>query len=494
MPNRDQIRYIGRTILDVPEVLRTIKGSREFNLKHRALNGDFRDIATKAGMLYEIDAFEIDLHAVHDVTFLPIGRLFVYFVVDVYSRAITGVYVTCDDPDYRQFVMALHFAFMPKPELGKLIGIEISADEWPMHGRAVAILGDGGEGAKIASGILPELGSVDIATAPPCRGDLKGQVEQTGDLADVGLIRLYPGMTKGPRQRCTEDPAKNAKITVLKLTQRLTEWSYKVHNNRDLTESFIDPELFGRGVPNTPNGRWKDSIRIFGPLDRYDSDTYLPRMHQRNQAKVTRWGLQLGDIYFDRPKDPIFTQLKEGATTFGQERYLAVHFDRLLTKQIYLVPKDPSLAPITVPLAHVSREWTGYTFKEVEDTIAAAIILGNESKNLHHGYKIDHSLKVDADVVEATEKIVAKYGSMLKRNKVSAAIGKDLPREEQLRLQIEAESKSAPIPGPQAEPSDNIAEAPTQQKPADANKPKTREATPPSPPPSKPIKLRPDYI
>src|ERR1022692_3440964 len=152
------------------------------------------------------------------------------------------------------------------------------------------------------------------------------------------------------------------------------------------------------------------------------------------------------------------------------------------------------LGSITVPLAHVSREWTGYTFKEVEDTIAAAIILGNESKNLHHGYKIDHSLKVDADVVEATEKIVAKYGSMLKRNKVSAAIGKDLPREEQLRLQIEAESKSAPIPGPQAEPSDNIAEAPTQQKPADANKPKTREATPPSPPPSKPIKLRPDYI
>ncbi len=157
LPNRDQIRYIGRKIFSIPEVLRKIKGSRTYVLENRAISGDFRDIACRHGQVYEIDVFELDLHSVHDVTLLPVGRLFVYFVVDVYTRAIVGVYVTCGDPDFRQAVMALRCAFMKKSEWGKLIDLDIPDEEWPMMGLANSLLADGGELATHASDILPEL-------------------------------------------------------------------------------------------------------------------------------------------------------------------------------------------------------------------------------------------------------------------------------------------------------------------------------------------------
>jgi len=235
LPNRDQIRYIGRKVLKIPVVLRKIKGSRVFNLENRGLTGDSSDIATQAGQVYEVDAFELDVHGVHDITLLPIGRLYIYFVVDVYSTAIAGVYVTCGEPDYRQVAMALHVAFMPKSQWGKIIGMDISDKQWMMQGKADSLLGDGGELAHLASNVLPEMAVTDLANTPPCRGDLKAQVEQSGELADIGTIRFLPGATKGPKMRMAPDPAKKAKISTLKITQRITSWAFEVYNIRNLS-------------------------------------------------------------------------------------------------------------------------------------------------------------------------------------------------------------------------------------------------------------------
>lgn len=443
IPNRDQIRFIGRQVLNVPATLRKIKGSREFNLKHRGLHGDSSDIATKAGEVYEIDAFEMDLHCVNDVTLLPLGRLFIYFVVDVYSRAITGVYVTCGEPSYRHAVMALNVAFMPKSEWGKLIGLDISDDEWPMQGKPDALLADGGEMAKYASGILPELGTTDIANTPPCRGDLKGQVEQTGELADVGIVRMLPGATKGAKERCAEAPEKKAKLAAMKIAQCYTEWAYKVHNIRDLTGTIVDPKLIGRNVRLRPIDLWNDSIGIFGPLPKYSVDEHLPRMLPRVLATVTRRGLQVGDIYFDRPNDPVFKRLKEGATCFGGPATLAVHIDPCINKQIYMVPQRNAEGPIiTVPLAHISRKWAGYMFKEVEDAFTEAELRGTLNDNEHRRSKIDYSLKIDEAVLASSDAIVAKYGSIKKRNQYAASIGKDIPRSDQLAQQLALEARS----------------------------------------------------
>jgi hypothetical protein len=446
LPNRDQIRYIGRKILHVPTVLKKIKGSRAFALEHRGLTGNSNDIATRAGQVYEIDSEEIDLHSVNDETFLPLGRLFVYFVVDVYSKAIVGVYVTCGDPDYRQVAMALHAAFMPKSKWGELIGMQISDEEWFMHGKPDSLLGDGGDIARIASNILPELATVDVANTPPCRGDLKAQVEQGFELADIGTIRFLPGATKGPRLRMTIDPAKKAKLSVMKITHSLTRWAYEVHNIRNISGSAVDPELIGRQIELTPNGLWKDSVRKYGPLPIYDIDTHLPRMMERNLAEVTRRGLLLGGVYFDRPTDSIFKRLKEGATTFGTPRHIAVHFDRLITKQIYIVPKNPDDPLVIVPLASISSKWHGFTFKEIEDAIEESNRRAVSVENKHHLAKINHGIRVDKDVLEATDQIVDKYRTIQQRNRIATSIGTEIPRSDQLKKQLATEAEGLPNP------------------------------------------------
>lgn len=446
LPNRDQIRYIGRKLLNVPETLRKIKGSRAFQLENRAITGDNRDIANRRGEVYEIDAFEMDLHSVNDVTLLPLGRLFVYFVVDVYSKAIVGVYVTCGDPDYRHAVMALRCAFMRKSEWGKIIDLEIDDTEWPMRGLPESLLADGGEFATNASDVLPELGTVDIANTPPCRGDLKAQVEQTGELADAGLVRFLPGATKGPRERCSEAPEKRAKLSFKKITHLLTEWSYKVHNTRDLSGSIVDPELIGRKVDMTPNGVWADSAKKWGLLSAYDDNVYLPRMLPRHEAKITRKGIVLGDIIFDRPNDPIFRLMKEGATTFGCDRFVVVHYDWMITKQVYMVPEDPTNPVLVVPRSILSKQWDGYSFNEARDGSEAQIRAGQLNKNEHHRFEIDHSLKVDAAIVAQTASILEQYGSFSKRNRDAAGIGKDKARSDQEELQLAREETWMPLP------------------------------------------------
>ena len=233
---------------------------------------------------------------------------------------------------------------MRKSDWGKIIELEISDADWPMQGMPDALLADGGELATYASDILPELGTVDVANTPPCRGDLKAQVEQTGELADAGLIRFLPGATKGPHERCSEPPAKKAKLGVRQITHLLTQWAYKVHNKRDLSDSFIDPKLIARGVKMTPNGLWADSVKMRGPLPIYDDNSHLARMLPRQRALITRKGIVLGDVIFDRPDDPIFRLLKEGATTFGCDRYIAVHFDWTTTKLIYVVPGSTTVS------------------------------------------------------------------------------------------------------------------------------------------------------
>lgn len=480
LPNRDQIRYIGRKIMSVPEALRKIKGSRAFQLENRAITGDSRDIANWRGQVYEIDAFELDLHSVNDVTLLPLGRLFVYFVVDVYTRAIVGVYVTCGDPDYRQAVMALRCAFMRKSEWGKIIDLEISDLEWPMCGMADSLLADGGELATHASDVLPELGSVDIANTPPCRGDLKAQVEQTGELADAGLIRFLPGATKGPRERCSDAPEKRAKLSFKKITHLLTEWAYKVHNKRDLSGSFIDPELIGRKVKMTPNGLWADSVRKRGILPAYDDNVYLARMLPRHIAKITRQGIVLGDIIFDRPKDPVFRLMKEGATTFGCDRFLAVHYDWMLTKQVYIVPEDPTNPVLVVPRSVLSREWDGYCFKEARDAIAVQELAGQVNKNEHHRCDINHSLKVDAAILAQTAEILERYGSLAKRNRVAVGIGKDAPRADQEEQQLAREAAAMPVPPEPTTPTITVPVSPTEDPPLPAGTPPVTSLAKPS--------------
>ena len=240
----------------------------------------------------------------------------------------------------------------------------------------------------------------------------------------------------------------------------------------------------------TPNGLWEDSIKKWGPLPVYDVDTHLPRMLERTTVDVTRRGLLLGGVFFDQPNDPVFRHLKEGATTFGTPHKLAAHFDRCITRQIYIVPKNPADSIVVVPRASISAKWESYTFKEVEDTLEEAKLRSVDLDNTHHLAKIEHGIRIDEDVLKATEEMIERYGSLHKRNKIATGVGSETPRADQYRIQLAKEAAALPSPTitpPATEPTSEPATTNTATSPASPCAPVKTPLQPPVKIPLRPV-------
>ena len=69
----------------------------------------------------------------------------IYFVIDVWSRLIVGVYIGFEGPSWIGAMMALINMVTPKVEFCRQFGIEISHDQWPSHHAPRTILADRGE-------------------------------------------------------------------------------------------------------------------------------------------------------------------------------------------------------------------------------------------------------------------------------------------------------------------------------------------------------------
>jgi hypothetical protein len=196
----------------------------------------------------------------------------------------------------------------------------------------------------------------------------------------------------------------------------------------------------------SPNGLWSAEART---LPAYEVAVYLPRMLERNQAMVTRRGIEFGGLVFDRPDDAVFARMKAQATSPGGPFPIAIHFDRMISRQIYIASRRLSDPVITVPRSRISRQWEGYSFPEVEAATRAAAEKGQATENKYIQAKIDYSILVDEAVADAADQIAAKYGA-----KGPPLDLKEVARKDQQDRQIEEEAKLLPpapaAPGPES--------------------------------------------
>jgi hypothetical protein len=253
------------------------------------------------GARYEIDATIADVYLVsrldrHKI----IGRPVLYFVIDVFSRMITGIYIGLEGPSWVGAMMALANTASDKQTFCKRFGRSIEPDEWPCHFLPAILLGDRGE---IEGGMIKTLinnFNVIVENAAAFRGDWKGVVEQRFNLIPAKFKPYVPGyIDVDYRARGGKDYRLDAVLDLDQFTQIIIECVLYCNNQHELKRYDKDRDLAADNIPAVPIDLWEWGIaNRSGSLRQYPEDSVRFSLLPADEATVTVNGIRFqGDFY-----------------------------------------------------------------------------------------------------------------------------------------------------------------------------------------------------
>jgi len=403
IPTLRQFRYWYSKNYSPDDSLRFRKGDSKYNLLHRALTGKSDVAVMGPGAKYQIDATVGDIYLVSQFNRADIiGRPIIYFIIDTFSRMITGMYVGLEGPSWLGAMMALANAASDKVKFCAEYGIEISEDDWPCHHIPEAILGDRGEmESKSADTLVNSLG-VRIENAPPYRADIKGIVEQYFHTVNTTVTAFLPGNVKPDMsERVGRDYRLDAKLDLRQFTKVIIE-CLLYHNNEHYMENFDrSAEMISGDVAPIPIRLWNWGIAHYsGLLRSFPEDIVKLCLMPTDTAMVTPRGIRFKGIYY-MCELAVKQKWLETARTKGNFK-ADISYDPRDMAQIYLRNTD-GISYEVCYLADWQEKYSGKYLYEI-------LYLQETEKIAKHGYasrkltaRVNLSAKVDEIVAEAEE-------------------------------------------------------------------------------------------
>ncbi|GCE29333.1 transposase [Dictyobacter alpinus] len=189
--------------------------------------------------IVHLDHTELDVMLVSSVTGKPLGKPWVTFLVDAFSRRILSAYLTFDPPSYRSAMMALRICVQ---RFGRMPGALVVDGGREFHSTYFdALLLRYHTAKKDRPGSKPRFGSV---------------IERLFGTTNTEFVHNLLGNTqaaKRPRQLTKEvDPRKQAVWHLADLYAFLCEWAYEVYDQMDHPALFQSPrDAFVQGLVQT---------------------------------------------------------------------------------------------------------------------------------------------------------------------------------------------------------------------------------------------------
>ncbi|THC40653.1 Mu transposase C-terminal domain-containing protein [Massilia sp. Mn16-1_5] len=326
-------------MLPVAETLRR-RGHREIaRNKYDPIRGEFPGADFPLAVV-QIDHTPADIILVDDVHRQPIGRPWLTFAIDVYSRMIVGMHITFEKPSSTSVAMCISHAICPKREYLAELGV---SGEWPVWGTMSAIHSDN---AKEFRGIVLERAckeyGIDLQWRPVLRPHYGGHIERyMGTMANQ--IRKWPGATfSNPGQRKGYDSEGESALTLREFEYLVVEFIVNVYHQRNHSELGMAPrkkwELGilgdatkpGVGIPPVPG----DAARL-----RLD---FMP-FYERS---VQQYGIQIECInYYDPVLDP-YINSTDPENSRMRRSFLVRRDPRDISKVYFFDPVAKSYYPI----------------------------------------------------------------------------------------------------------------------------------------------------
>lgn len=366
VPSIRQFRYWYQKNRDLRTEIQKRKGDAKYELSSRSVLGKSDYGQMGPGSKYQIDATVGDIYLVSQFDRSNIiGRPVMYFVIDVFSRMVTGMYIGLEGPSWVGAMMAIANAASDKVVYCREYGISIAKEEWPCYHIPAVILGDRGEmESKNADSLVSMLG-IRIENAPPYRADLKGIIEQHFRTINSNATVFLPGRVKPDMaERGGKDYRLDAKLDIRQFTAVIIK-CVLYYNNSHYMEFFEkSSQMMEAGVESVPLKLWNWGCRCCpGSLRVFPEEKVKLALMPTGNASVTGKGVRFKGLYYSS-QEMVDGLWFEKARSKGSYR-LKVSYDPRDMEKIYAWDQESEI-PFPCYLLDWEKKYTGKQLGEVQ--------------------------------------------------------------------------------------------------------------------------------
>jgi len=382
IPTLRQFRYFYDREYNFETRIKSQLSDIEFEKEVRPITSTSTAETLGPGFRYQIDATVADLYLLAEYDRSKIvGRPVIYFVIDVFSRMITGMYVGFEGPSWISAMMAVANAGSNKVEYCKKYGIDITEQDWPVTGLPNIILADQGEfkGKNVETFIEANGGWIENAKAR--RGDAKGIVENKFKTVQQDFKPYTEGIVEPviSKKRGGKDYRLGATLTLSEFTQKIIN-IVLYHNNKHVMTKYDRCEGMPTDIPNTPRLLWNWGIaNLTGRLRTVQQDLLYINLLPHTTATVSDLGIRVFGAFYicQEVLQQGWLHRKQGS----RPAKVTIAYDPRLADHIYIRPEGKLDQYWVGNLSDRSRRFKSMTFwdmwrltKEENKTQADAII------------------------------------------------------------------------------------------------------------------------
>lgn len=301
-PTLRQLQWFIKTHYADSHIMRRRNGDKNWDLQRRELLGVADGDIQGPGDRFQIDATVADVYLVSQFDRRRIvGRPIIYFVIDVWSRLIVGIYVGFEGPSWVGAMMALVNMVTPKIEFCRQYGVVIDESDWPSHYAPRRIMGDRGElmSVQLGKNITQSL-RIDIENASPGRADLKSIVERRFGIVPAKFGTFTPGyVEKDFNERGAEDYRLKAALSLHEFTEMVI-YAVSEHNSTPIRDKNLPPDMITDGLTTAPIDLWQwGVVNRSGSLKMLTVAEVAVNVMPTVKTRVTANGIRLSkDVYY----------------------------------------------------------------------------------------------------------------------------------------------------------------------------------------------------
>jgi putative transposase len=247
-------RSIYRYVKNASEYEKSLSREGEHKARAKFLPGKLFEPPTRILERVEVDFARLDLIVVHDQNLKVLGRPWVIFALDCYSRALLGFFISFDAPGYSSVMEVLIRAIMPKNYIIK--DYPKIRNFWNQYGVPEMVVCDNGDGFQSESFVraLNDLGII-LMHSPPGYAWERGKIERFNESINTNLIHQLPGTTwSNYIQKGDYDSEAKSVIKFETLVYIIHVWIIDKYNHK-----------FHEGIKDFPADVWDRGAEEFPP-------------------------------------------------------------------------------------------------------------------------------------------------------------------------------------------------------------------------------------
>lgn len=433
IPSFRQFEYWYNKEFKNDEVTIAREGIKKFEQNFRQVLGSSTAETQGPGDIYQIDATPSNVYLVN--RFNPnwiVGRPTTYFIVDVYTHLITGLYVSLENASWKAMMSAILNACTDKTEYCKKYGISISREMWPSMHLPNNFIGDRGELASSGVNHLIEGLGPRISNTPPYRPDWKGIVEKLFDSSQEKIKSLLPGYVhKDHGERGTKDYRLEASLNIDEYTKILINFVLYYNNNYYMNEYERSEQQIRDNVEPIPIKLWEWGVKnAAGKLHKHDINKVKFYLLPRDKATVTERGIRYKKMFYTTRK-AIDEQWFSKARRDGSWK-VDFSYDPRNMDVIYLHSSDGNLYIPCTLIEHQVR----YRDKTIEEINQLLEYESSDHKDFEHTQlenELNFYSNIESIVKQANQNKKEKFDKTLSKSERTRNI-KEHKRHERVQM------------------------------------------------------------